>query len=139
MSAVAKVAKLAELMNESYSLVLSLRENLQTSDGVLVEKFNRFEEKLQQSLDCQKESLKIHVYSVPFHIEIQERTFVATLSSCIHEILENMKWAETFIRPFYELTVAKCKWKTVVIGDNYLFCPLEGEYCAVAKLENKKL
>ena len=90
--------KHTQLVNESESLVKSLRENLQNSNSVLVESFCKARKSLEQSLDQQNQVLKTHACLKLLHFE---RDDLKLLIENVFEVcLRSIEWPKFDYMPF---------------------------------------
>ena len=134
-----KAAKHDSLVNESESMVASLRENLQKSDGVLVGTFLSAVEDMNRSLNDQSTSLKEFVSFTPFHIGGEKLESFA--SQFLNEFLNMTKWPEVAYQPFEMIIafegVSYPKVEETIEGS--IFCPSERGYFGVVYTNEETL
>ena len=102
-----ELQKHEQLVNETDSLVISMRETLLSSDSVLVEKFCGNEENLNHCLDQKNAALTKHVLLKPFQFENNdlESLIKKVFDSCFRAI----KWPEMVYKTHEKTTVQQCK------------------------------
>ena len=102
-----ELQKHEQLVNETDSLVISMRETLLSSDSVLVKKFCGNEENLNHCLDQQNAALTKHVLLKPFQFENND--LESLIKKVFDSYLRSIKWPEMVYMSYEETTVQQCK------------------------------
>ena len=140
LQAAMKAEKHDSLVDESDSMVASLRENLQKSDGALVGSFVSAVEDMNRSLDDQNASLKEFVSFKPFHIGGQNLESFA--NQFLNEFLNMMRWPDVVYQTFEIVQALKSPHYHQVEEEKTeqrVICPSERGYFGVLDTHEEKL